>query len=354
MSRFSDRMKGCLLGLAVGDALGLPAEGLSRRRVNRWFGSPWSHHFLFGHGMISDDTEHALFVCQSLLEEDATAGRFARRLARRLRWWFLCLPAGVGMATLRSCMKLCVGWSPEKSGVYSAGNGPAMRAPVLGLYFRDDPDQMAAFVRASTIMTHTDSKAYTGALAIAKISAMAGSMDVGNHLPVEDILDSLKACGPSDQEWLTIIECMAEHSEKTASVEAFANKLGLSNGVTGYMYHTVPVAIYSWMRHFGDYRMSLDSVLNLGGDTDTVGAITGALAGATVGESGIPQDWIDGICDWPRSVGMLRELATAIAGKDHGRSEKAIPHAWPFIPFRNLFFLVVVLLHGFRRLLPPY
>ena len=95
------KTRGCLLGLAAGDALGLPGEGLSRMRARRWFASPWRHHFLFGRGMISDDTEHAVFVAQSLLEEDGDARRFASRLAGRLKWWFACLPAGVGLATLR-------------------------------------------------------------------------------------------------------------------------------------------------------------------------------------------------------------------------------------------------------------
>ena len=53
----------------------------------------------------------------------------------------------------------------------------------------------------------------------------------------------------------------------------FAASLGLTNGVTGYIYHTVPVAVYAWLRHYGDFRVTLEAVLDCGGDTDTVGAI---------------------------------------------------------------------------------
>ena len=75
--------------------------------------------------MISDDTEHTLMVAQSLLKHPDDADAFARSLAWRLRWWVLGLPAGVGLATARACLKLWLGFSPERSGIWSAGNGPA-------------------------------------------------------------------------------------------------------------------------------------------------------------------------------------------------------------------------------------
>jgi ADP-ribosylglycohydrolase len=58
-----------LLGAAVGDALGLPSEGLSRQRIKRLFPGPLRHRFFFGHGMVSDDTEHLFMVAQALLDE---------------------------------------------------------------------------------------------------------------------------------------------------------------------------------------------------------------------------------------------------------------------------------------------
>ncbi|MHB0961086.1 MAG: ADP-ribosylglycohydrolase family protein [Pirellulaceae bacterium] len=63
----TDRLLGILLGTAVGDALGLPAEGLGPGRCRRLFPGPWRHRFLLGRGMVTDDTEHTLFVAESLL-----------------------------------------------------------------------------------------------------------------------------------------------------------------------------------------------------------------------------------------------------------------------------------------------
>ena len=153
---------GAVLGTAVGDALGLPYEGLSASRGRRLFGEPDRYHLLFGHGMVSDDTEHTCMVMQALMAAGDDEERFARELAWRLRTWLFGLPAGIGLATLKATLKLWIGFSPHRSGVYSAGNGPAMRSPVLGATIADQ-DQLRRLVRASTRLTHTDPKAEYGA-----------------------------------------------------------------------------------------------------------------------------------------------------------------------------------------------
>ena len=126
------RLAGLLLGTAVGDALGLPGEGIGRRRLGRMFPGRPRHRFVFGRGMISDDTEHALFTAQCLLAHPNSVDRFVRRLAWCLRGWLVSVPAGIGLATLRSILKLWAGVPPSRSGVFSAGNGPAMRSAILG------------------------------------------------------------------------------------------------------------------------------------------------------------------------------------------------------------------------------
>ena len=155
-----EKFQGALLGAAVGDALGLPREGLSPSRATRLFGTaPLKHSLVFHKGLTSDDTEHACMVGQSLLVSHDNPTLFARVLAWKLRFWLLGLPAGVGFATLRSILKLWLGFSPQSSGVFSAGNGPAMRAPILGVYASSLPDPktfLQQFVTASTQITHSD------------------------------------------------------------------------------------------------------------------------------------------------------------------------------------------------------
>ncbi|MBN8249552.1 MAG: ADP-ribosylglycohydrolase family protein, partial [Verrucomicrobia bacterium] len=133
-----DQLVGLVIGGALGDALGLPSEGLSPRRQQRLLPGDVGHAFFLGRGMVSDDTEHAFMTAQALLAAQGDVDRFRRSLAWQLRWWFLGLPAGVGLATARSCLRLWLGVPPDRSGVHSAGNGPAMRSAILGAVFADN------------------------------------------------------------------------------------------------------------------------------------------------------------------------------------------------------------------------
>ena len=343
------------MGTAVGDALGLPAEGIPRSRARKMFKGPWRHHFLFGHGMMSDDTEHTLLVAQCLLAHPTSVDRFGQRLASCLRWWFAALPAGVGLATARACIKLCVGFDYRRSGVNSAGNGPAMRIAPVGAFFSASPEHLAAFTQACTMVTHTDPKALTGATAVALTAAWIVRDDLSERPPADAFCRQLRNIAPDDGDWGGIVARMNDCLTRGASVDDFAKSLGLGEGVTGYIYHTVPVVLFAWHRHFGDYRATLAAVLDCGGDTDTTGAIVGALGGLTVGESGIPSDWVDGVTDWPRTKSTLRRVADRLLElKETGVSPGPARYFWPGQPLRNAFFLSVVLFHGFRRLLPPY
>lgn len=349
------RLRGLLVGAAVGDALGLPAEGLSRWRAQRLYQGQWRHRLVFGRGMISDDTEHTIFVAQSLLCYPNSPERFARRLGWCLRGWLLSLPAGVGFATLRAILKLWLGFPPTRSGVWSAGNGPAMRVALIGAFFAADPRRRAAYVAASTRITHADPKALTGATAIAELAAWIVRDRLTQPPSLDAFIALVRACGPDDHDWLSLADTIHRAARDDCTVAELAERLGLEKGVTGYIYHTVPVAAYAWFRHGGDYRRALTAALDCGGDTDTVGAIVGALAGATVGEPGIPGAWRAGVADWPRSLPLLRVLAERLtAGAASGQPAAPVRYCWPAIPARNLAFLLIVLAHGFRRLLPPY
>ena len=79
---------GCLIGTAVGDAPGLPYEGISPRRAFKMLGPPTRFRFLFGRGMVSDDTEHTVLVAESLIESGGEAALVEKAFARRLnRMW---------------------------------------------------------------------------------------------------------------------------------------------------------------------------------------------------------------------------------------------------------------------------
>jgi ADP-ribosylglycohydrolase len=354
-----DRLAGVLLGAAVGDALGVPREGLSARRASQLYGSaPLRHRFVFGRGMVSDDTEHTCLVGQALLRAPHDADGFARSLAWGLRLWLLSLPAGIGRATLRAIVKLWLGFPPTRSGVWSAGNGPAMRAAILGICLGANLDRLRAYVRASTRLTHTDPRAERGALVVALAAHRAAEREPSavDGLP---FLRSIREGGIEfDSELAEILVKMEAHLERNAPAGELVDALGLRRGVTGYIYHTVPLALYCWLRSPGDFRAAVEEVISLGGDADTTGAIVGGLAGAAVGSRGIPAEWIDGLIDWPCSVAWMRALAGRLADQfpafGEGTGSGPARFFWPGLPLRNLLFLVLVLAHAARRLLPPY
>lgn len=353
MSAQRQALTGCLLGTAVGDALGLAGEGLPRRRLARMFPDLSQMHFMGHRGMVSDDTEHACLVAQALIETAGEPKAFTRALAWRLRVWLLGAPAGIGWATLRALLKLSLGVPPERSGVWSAGNGPAMRSALLGVCCGSDLKRLQALIRASSRLTHTDPRAEAGALAVAVATCLASGQTPTSALPdvylsgIERLLE--------DGELRTRLRNAVRSVQMSEITDAFAVSIGAGEHVSGYVNQTVPVVIHAWLSFPSDYRNAVLTVIRCGGDTDTTAAIVGAIVGARVGKEGIPHEWLSALAEWPRSVSWMEKLAGQLADVQETHTpQKAI--ALPPLPLlgRNLLFTTVVLAHGFRRLLPPY
>ncbi len=334
---------GSLLGTAVGDAMGLPMEGLSRQCIaRRWGRRPLRHRLALGRGMLSDDSEHTMMLAAALTAHGDEIAAFQRAFSWKLRWWFLALPAGVGMATATAILRLWLGFPAWRSGVKSAGNGAAMRSAIVGVVFREDAVKRRKFALAACRVTHRDTRAEESAVLVAEAAALASSC-----APAAEVLrtlDRLISTVEMRGRFAKLVPMLAAH----AGVDEYARGIGCERGVSGFAPDTVAVALYAWLRHRCRFEDAIRSVIECGGDTDTVAAITGGICGAEVGEDGIPREWIDGICDQPRSVDYIRRLAAAFGG-----SPKAPPSLfWPAVPVRNLFFLAIVILHGFRRIFP--
>jgi ADP-ribosyl-[dinitrogen reductase] hydrolase len=385
----ADAISGSLWGTAIGDALGLPYEGLSPRRAKHMLGPPDRYRFCFGLGMVSDDTDHALMTAVALLrarrkpdspDDDAElaavakSGRwegfratkpwlhrsdesrnhftlewFEASLARQLKWWLASIPAGIGLATLRSIVRLWLGWSPTASGVFSAGNGPAMRAPILGTIL-DDLEDVKSFVRCSTRMTHTDPKAEYGALAVALAAHLAAR---DKEITGRRFLDIVAANLPSDAaELLSLLTKAVESVEAGESTKAYTISLGLKKGVTGYMYHTVPACIHVWLSFTDDFDHAIHCIIECGGDADTTAAIVGGIIGASVGAEAIPTSWKEKLSE----PAFIFDMIGTVFNLPQPLAVRSLAHDFSCLRLlRNVFvFLPVVLFHGFRRLLPPY
>lgn len=328
---------GCLLGGAVGDALGLPREGLPPERARRLFGSTVRHCFLGRRGMVSDDTEHALLTALALAEQPSDADAFARVLARRLRQWVLLLPAGVGLATLRACVRLLAGVPPDRSGVLSAGNGPLMRAAIIGVCQAGDVAAMRAYVRASSRLTHTDPKAQRAALLVA-LAAGWSLRHPGRPPSGEAVQAEAAALLPgADDELRAVLRRAADPRPLTDE---------WPRGPGGYAYHTLLAVLHTWLHAGTDFRGASEVLIALGGDTDTGAAVLGGLLGANLGTAAVPAEWLAGLGEWPRGEAWMRQAAAAAVGQS-----PRPPWQAGRTLVRNLLFLVVVLGHGFYRLL---
>lgn len=344
-------VRALLIGSALGDALGLPFEGMTQARVARMAGPGLVRHRLVaGYGMLSDDTEHLLLTAAAWARTRGEVEAFRSTLANHLRWWFLCLPPAVGMATAQACIKLLVGVPPRRSGVASAGNGACMRAGIIGALARS-PEHLAGAVRASTLITHTDPRAIEGAhvVAIAAAVAVHAPMGATSGQLADAFVLRLEEAGTG--EVVKQVHAAVHAARRGESAAAFAAAIGCSKGVSGYVLHTVPMAIFLWLSYAGRVHQGIDAAVRLGGDTDSVAAIVGGLIAAADGGASLPKDLIARIKDFPCSINALERCAASMATGD-SRSPWRSRQVWA-LP-RNLLFLIVVLAHGLRRLLPPW
>jgi ADP-ribosylglycohydrolase len=347
-----DRIEGILIGTAVGDALGLPMECMKPSTIRRLgWSNKWKHRFIMNRGMWSDDTEHTIMLAQALLVSEGNVNRFKSKFAWELRWWFLGLPSGVGMATARSIIKLWFGHSPSSSGVFSAGNGPSMRAAVIAAYFPHEKELRCDFCMSQTKISHVDPKAAIAANVVSELTAKLLSSTTVPTL--DEVLNTIEQPSklPNCEEWSSIIKAIHSGAKKNTPLNAFIETIGIDaeKGISGYAYHTVPAVIYSGIINDWDYEPVVTEIIKAGGDTDTTAAIAGALCGAYCGASAIPHQWIASIAEWPTGIADLKVLAKAIQTKTKLR----VRAYWsPSLLLRNCVFFIIVLKHGFARLMP--
>jgi ADP-ribosyl-[dinitrogen reductase] hydrolase len=342
---------GCLLGTALGDSVGLRREGLSHQRAAKMYGGPpLQPNLVFGRGFCSDDTELTQIVGRAVAMSNGDLDGFEQELCRQMKCWLLTGPAGVGWATLRACIKLLIGFRPGRSGVFSAGNGPAMRSALLGVCAETNA-QLKDWVRSSSRLTHTDPRAEEGAYVVARAASLTvHGLDNRPFQFLSEIVMEVKG-----EELRGCLCTAAEALAVGKTPREFADSQGWRDGVSGYVNQTVPAAVYCWARSPNDFRRCVENAVVLGGDTDSVGAITGAICGANLGSDKLPEDWLSRLSEIPRGIDWMQRLAKALAKIPAGNGRVTPPSMhWPATIPRNVLFAAVVLSIGFRRLLPPY
>lgn len=325
-----------MMGTALGDSIGLPYEALSRQKIAKKKPKFKTQTLLFDKGMFSDDTEQTVGVAQTLIESYDDVELFQKGMRKRLQLWLLALPAGVEFATMKAIVK---SFFVRDAGVFSAGNGSAMRSALLGLCFGSDDEKLKSFVRANTTLTHTDPKAYYGSLAVAKAAYLSSvSQQDKFFTEMRNLVE--------DAEFGAILQSVEDSLSMTTA--EFSLKLGFEKGVSGYIYQTLPIVLHAWLRNPHNIKQAIIDVILCGGDTDTTAAIVGSIVGAN-GEA-LPQEWIDGIIDYPLNIKHIEQNAKALT--EVLKKQKAIKAPslfWPASLVRNFVFLVIVLVVSITR-----
>ncbi len=290
----SRRILGCVLGGAIGDAMGHPTEFLSMQAIHQRFGPRgvtqfelyWSREGR-RFAPYTDDTQMAECVLRALLDERDDLDRCMMHMAQRFIEWSRSPQGGhraPGNACLSGCRALASGahWS-QAGGPTAGGCGSVMRAYPFGLVFADDLEKCETWAVAHSRLTHRDP------IALAASAAMAvGVARILRGDSVEMVTSEMVAAA-------------CRHSAKTAAMMARAideARSGVGPEVTlerlqsWAAHEAIAAAVYLFERHPDDPRAAILAGANTPGDSDSIATLAGSLVGARCGIDAIPQDWV--------------------------------------------------------------
>lgn len=306
--KLKDKFIGCMLGTHVGDALGMPVEGYDCNTIEAKYGE--LRQMLdarMGAGTYTDDTEMMIGIAESLVECEGFNGRdMADRFVKLYN-----PERGYGGGTVRalSLIREGIDWNLAGERVFgggSFGNGSSMRIAPIGAFYYDDAHKLREMACESSNITHAHIFGREGAalqaFAVAKAINSNPSEELDKQSFISDLIKFVSVDGRLYKAKLKHIKELLECGPDKAEV---INRLGNDSSAP----NSVPTAIYSFISHIHDFEDSVVYAVSLGGDTDTIGAMTGAISGAYHGKKGIPQRWLDVLENGERGRDYIEMLA---------------------------------------------
>ncbi|MFI7129993.1 ADP-ribosylglycohydrolase family protein [Nonomuraea sp. NPDC050153] len=286
---YRHKARGCLLGLAAGDALGAPAENLSPSEIRRRWGRLTE---IEGGG--TDDTEYAIFAASLLVRHghELTSADVAAAYRREIIPLVAGPMRGAGFSELGTVEALRRGLEPPLTGlVHSHGwsDGLAMRAAPYGVFCPGDPAEAARLMEQDGLVSGSGEGILGGrAVAGAVAAAMGGAT-------AQDVVRAALSVIPADS-WTARNVARACATLPTTDGTALVEALHEAVVVRHYPWtdvapEAVALALAAVLAGDGDVEASVTFGVSLGRDADTIGAIAGAVAGAMRGESGVPERW---------------------------------------------------------------
>lgn len=291
-----------LVGCAIGDALGNPFEtkpvsyppliewdGTFKEGGTFWWGQP---------GQYTDDTLMSLCLARSLARNQ----RFnpVDVANEYLAWYISKNTRGIGGTTAQAMINLKAGMPWYQSGItgdHIGGNGTAMRAPSIGLFFRNNLNACVKAAHEDAIITHNSIEPITGSIAIA--SGVAQLANGSNPLTV---LENVAERAGDTVVGFKLNEVL-KHLEAGTNVKDALKDIGSQ----GYVPETVGAAYYCLLVN-NNFRDTVVMAVKAGGDTDTTAAIAGAMAGTLYGLDQIPDQYKEGLEDFEMLSFLDQEL----------------------------------------------
>lgn len=299
---------GCMLGTHVGDALGMPVEGYDYKAIEAYFGE--LRQMLdarLGMGAYTDDTEMMIGVAESIVEFKGFNGadmadRFVNLFNHKRGY-------GQGTVNALSLIRNGIKWDSAGERVFdggSYGNGSSMRVAPIGAFYYDDADMLRKVAYASSLITHAHPLGKEGAALQAFAVAKAINLDPSEELDRQSfIADLIKFVSDEGEIYRTKLQYVKELLEREPDKAEVISKLGNDSSAP----NSVTTAIYSFISHCDDFEDSVAYAVSLGGDTDTIGAMTGAISGGYHGKGGIPQSWLDVLENDEKGKDYIESLA---------------------------------------------
>ncbi|CAI8982143.1 ADP-ribosyl-(dinitrogen reductase) glycohydrolase [Pseudomonas sp. IT-P12] len=307
-----NRALGAFYGLALGDALGMPTQSLSRAEIQARFGDitrledAGPHQPIAANmprGSITDDTEQAILVGQLLI--DGRGNIEPSVLAQRLIEWEAVMQAKgsqdlLGPSTKRAIEMILAGHSPEEAGRYGTTNGAAMRITPVGIAADvADPRRFIAAVVQACQVTHNTTLGISSAAAVAAVvSAGINGMDLGEalnlgqHIALQAEEHGHWVAGGRMASRISWARCISVERDKALLADLLYDVIGTS--VASQESVVVSFALAQQVA-IGEMN-AFDAVCmaaSLGGDTDTIAAILGAMLGACLGLESWPAAMIE-------------------------------------------------------------
>ncbi|MCE9614873.1 MAG: ADP-ribosylglycohydrolase family protein [Lentisphaerae bacterium] len=278
-----NRFRGCLLGLAVGDAVGTTVDFKSRGSFAPVTDMIGGGPFGLKPGQWTDDTSLALCLAESLITKQGFDAR--DQMERYVRWYRdghlsstgRCFD--IGNATASSLHRFEQTGEPYSGSTdgRAAGNGSIMRLAPIPMFFHGDAEQAMHYAAESSRTTHGAPECIDACQLLARmlVKALAGkSKD-----------EILFGTGQMDL------------APKIAAIAAgkYRNKGENEIRGTGYVVDSLEAALWCF-NQTDNYRDAILKAVNLGDDADTTAAVCGQIAGAFYGEDGIPSEWLAPLC----------------------------------------------------------